>query len=249
MSKLSDIQRGKQNKPPRIVLYGIEGIGKSTFAAHAPSPVFIQTEDGLSEIDCASFPMSKSYKDILECITQLGTEEHDFRTVVLDSADWTEPLIIKAVCDDYGVKSIHQAAGGFNRGYDKMADKWKDLLDALNWLRETKGMNIIVIAHDKVKTFNDPENPAYDKYQLRLHDKSNDLLMQWADAVLFAERKMIVSTDENGKSKAHAVGKSGGDRIIRCTASPTCAAKNRYNLPDELPLDWEAFEQAINQSK
>lgn len=249
MSKLSEIQRGKQNKPPRIVLYGVEGIGKSTFASNAPSPIFIQTEDGLSEIDCAKFPLSKSYKDVLDCITQLGTEEHDFRTVVLDSADWLEPLVIQSVCADYGVKSIHQAAGGYNRGYDKMVEKWQEITDALNWLRETKGMMVIIIAHSKIKTFNDPENPAYDRYQLRLHDKSCDHLMEWADAVLFATRKMMVSKDEDGKNKAQAIGKSGGERVVRCTAGPACAAKNRYNLPDELPLDWTEFEKAINNNK
>lgn len=247
MGKLSDIQIGRQNKPPRIILYGVEGIGKSTFASKAPRPIFIQTEDGLSEIDCAKFPVSQTLADVLEDIKTLGMEEHDYKTVVIDSADWLEPLIAQAVCDDYGVDSLHKAAGGFNRGYEKLADKWGTVLDALNWLRLTKGMGVIIIAHSAVKTFNDPENPPYDRYQLRLHQKSNDLLMEWADAVLFAARKMLVTRVDSGKAKAQAIGKGGGERIIRTTAGPACAAKNRYNLPEELPLDYAAFAQALNK--
>lgn len=247
MGKLSDIQTGRQNKPPRVVLYGVEGIGKSTWAANAPNPIFIQTEDGLSEIECAKFPLSQSLDDVLDNIKVLGTEEHDYKTVVIDSADWLEPLIIQQVCKEYGVDTLQRAAGGYGNGTVKLVDKWGTVLDALNWLRLTKGMGVIIIAHSSVKTFNDPENPPYDRYQLRLAAKSNDLLMEWADAVLFATRKMAITRDDSGKAKAQAIGKSGGERIVRTNASPACAAKNRYNLPDELPLDYAAFAQAITK--
>ena len=248
MAKLSEIRKGKAVKPPRIVIYGVEGIGKTSWSANAPNPIFIPTEDGLGNIDCASFPMATSYNDVIDSLTSLGQEEHDYKTVVIDSADWLEPMIFKAVCDDYGVKSIYQAAGGYNRGFDKAVEKWAYMCDALNWLRDTKGMTAIIIAHSKIKAFNDPENPAFDRYMLRLDAKGCDYLMEWADAVLFATRKMIVSKDDSGRAKAQAVGPSGGERIIRTTASPACAAKNRYNLPDELPLDWKAFSDAINNN-
>lgn len=220
----------------------------TTFAANANNPIFIPTEDGLGQIDCASFPIATSYADVIESLTELGQNEHDYKTVVIDSADWLEPMIFKAVCDEYGVKSIHQAAGGYNRGYDKAVDKWADICDALNWLRDTKNMTAIIIAHSKIKAFNDPENPAFDRYMLRLDAKGCDYLMEWADAVLFATRKMIVAKDESGRAKAQAVGANGGERIVRTTASPACAAKNRYNLPDELPLDWNALQEAINNN-
>lgn len=247
MGKLNAITTGKQSKPARIIIYGQEGVGKSTFAANAPNPIFIQTEDGLGEIECASFPIAKNLDDVMESIAELGSNDHDFKTVVIDSADWLEPLIHRAVCEEYGVDSLHKAAGGFNRGFEKAVDKWADLCAALNWLRDTKGMTVVLIAHSKIKAFNDPENPAYDKYMLRLHDKACDYLMEWADAVLFATRKMIVAKNGDGKNQAQAIGKSGGERILRTTASPACSAKNRYNLPDELPLDWEAFETAVKK--
>lgn len=248
MAKLSAVTKGKNAKPPRLIIYGQEGVGKTTCAAGAPNPVFIPTEDGQGQIDCAYFPIAHTLADVMESIAELGTTDHNFQTVVIDSADWLEPLIHQAVCEEYGVDSLHKAAGGFNRGFEKAVDKWAELCNALNWLRDTRNMTVIILAHSKIKAFNDPENPSYDKYMLRLHDKTCDYLVEWADAVLFATRKMLVSKNADGKNQAQAVGKNGGDRILRTNASPACSAKNRYNLPEELPLTWQALSDAINNN-
>lgn len=248
MAKLINIQTGRRHKPPRIVIYGTSGIGKTTFAASAQNPVFILTEDGLGEIVVPNFPLSKSFDDVMENISSLGTEENDYKTVVIDSADWLEPLIWNKVCEDWGVKNIEQVDRGFGKGYIYASKVWEDFTDALDWLRDTRGMTVIVTAHSKIKTFNDPENPPYDKYMLRLHDRASEHLKQWADIVLFATKKMVVSTSD-GKTIARPLGRDGGERIMRCIDSPTCDAKNRYNLPEELPLSYEELAKAINNNR
>jgi len=113
MSLLDNIQKGKENKPPRLFIYGNEGIGKSLYSASAPNPIFIQTEDGLGEIDCAKFPLSRNFSDVQSALTALRDEPHGFQTIVLDSADWLERLIWDQVCAEFGVRNIEKVDGGF----------------------------------------------------------------------------------------------------------------------------------------
>ncbi|GIW85708.1 MAG: hypothetical protein KatS3mg108_0032 [Isosphaeraceae bacterium] len=101
MSLLSKVQRGRTPRPPRLLVYGTPGIGKSTFGSQAPSPVFVPTEDGLDEIDCAKFPLAATLDEVLAAIAELRTQPHDFETVVLDSLDWLERLIWDRVCAEF----------------------------------------------------------------------------------------------------------------------------------------------------
>ena len=249
MSLLESITRGKENKPPRIFLYGQEGVGKSCTAAQAPNPVFIQTEDGLDEINTAKFPLAKSLNDVLNALAALRDEQHDFRTVVLDSADWLERLIWDKVCQDFGVRSIEKADGGYGKGYVHALTYWRQIVSLLNDLRNVRGMIVIVIAHSKVERFEDPENAAYDRYTPRLHKSATSLLCEWVDAVLFATKRFRVSKEEGtgfqgDRAIATAIGANGGERILRTVGSPACTAKNRFNLPAEIPLSWQAFMDA-----
>ena len=249
MSLLESITRGKENKPPRIFLYGQEGVGKSCTAAQAPNPVFIQTEDGLDEINTAKFPLAKSLNDVLNALAALRDEQHDFRTVVLDSADWLERLIWDKVCQDFGVRSIEKADGGYGKGYVHALTYWRQIVSLLNDLRNVRGMIVIVIAHSKVERFEDPENAAYDRYTPRLHKSATSLLCEWVDAVLFATKRFRVSREEGtgfqgDRAIATAIGANGGERILRTVGSPACIAKNRFNLPAEIPLSWQAFMDA-----
>ena len=249
MSLLESITRGKENKPPRIFLYGQEGVGKSCTAAQAPNPVFIQTEDGLDEINTAKFPLAHSLNDVLNALAALRDEQHDFRTVVLDSADWLERLIWDKVCQDFGVRSIEKADGGYGKGYVHALTYWRQIVSLLNDLRNVRGMIVIVIAHSKVERFEDPENAAYDRYTPRLHKSATSLLCEWVDAVLFATKRFRVSKEEGtgfqgDRAIATAIGANGGERILRTVGSPACTAKNRFNLPAEIPLSWQAFMDA-----
>lgn len=252
MTTLQQIQRGKQAVPPRLMIYGSEGVGKSTLAAQTPGPVFVQTEDGLGQIDCHRFPLAQSFDDILAALGSLYSEQHDYQTAVIDSLDWAERLIWDAVCRDYGAKSIEKVDGGYGKGYVYALAYWRKLLDGLIALHSKRQMMIVLLAHAKVERFEDPESAAYDRYSPRLNKHAAALITEWSDAVLFATRKFRVEADTGNFNRerhvAHAIGRDGGERVLRTVGGPSCVAKNRFNLAAELPLDWSALLAGITSS-
>lgn len=250
MSVLAKIHTGKRPAPPRLLLYGIEGVGKSTFAAQAPKPIFLPTEDGLGEIDCASFPLAKQLTEVEESLSALAKEPHEYQTVIIDSCDWLERLIWDDLCRISNSTSIEKVDGGYGKGYIAALGFWRHILDLLDVLHKQRNMAVILIAHAKVERFEDPESTAYDRYSPRLHKQASALLTEWVDAVLFATRKFRTETEDAGfgreRTIAVGIGKDGGERILRTVGGPACVAKNRYNLPFELPLSWEAFVNALS---
>ena len=235
MSLLETIHSGKRQQAPRLLIYGSEGIGKSTCSANAPKPIFVPTEDGLDQITCDSFPLAKTFNEAMNCFHVLANEQHDYQTVVLDSGDWFERLVWDQVCKDFGVKNIEKADGGYGKGYNHALTYWRQLIDALRRLREEKGMISIILAHAKIETFTDPESSAFDRFSPRLHKYATAYLCEWCDAILLATREFSAAKGD----------KSGGGRILRCTPSAVGIAKNRYGFPDVLPLDWNAVYQAM----
>jgi hypothetical protein len=250
MSLLSQVQRGKEQLPPRLLIYGWEGVGKSTCGNTAPAPIFIDAEDGLAQIDCARFPRAKTIDDVFTAVEELRTADHTFRTVVLDTADAIERMIHTLICQRYGVKSIEKAAGGYGKGYVEAAHEFERLLTALEILRREKGMVIIFVAHAKVEKFFDPdEGGDYDRYSPRLHKTAGALLKEWSDAVLFATRKMIIQRRDDNRSVATPVGAGGGARVLKTEAGPACVAKNRYGMAPEIPMNWAAIVEAITKTQ
>ena len=249
MSLITQVQRGRSRKPPRIMAYGVEGIGKSTFGSQAPKPVFIQTEDGLGEISCDRFPLARSFGDVLVALKEIRTQPHDYETVVIDSLDWLERLIWDQLCAQHGVTCIEKVDGGYARGYTHALTLWREVINHLDALRDDRSMVVILIAHAKVERFEDPESSSYDRYTPRLHKHAAALICEWCDAVLFATRKIRTQTEDAGFNRkrtiAHAVGKDGGERILRGVGGPSCIAKNRFGITDDLPLSWAAFIAAI----
>lgn len=241
MSLLNTIQRGQQPMPPRILIYGTEGIGKSTLAASAPKPIFIQTEDGLGEIACDKFPLARSLEDVTAALAELSAVEHAYQTVVINSVDWLERMIHAQVCKDFGpVKydSIEKVDGGYQRGYVHALTLWRKVINALTALRTVKGMAVVLIAHAKTEKYEAPGESPVDRYSPRLHKHAAALLGEWCDAVLFATWKHSPTT----------VKPDANERILRTVAGPRCVAKNRFNLPPEISLSWPALMAGLTQS-
>ncbi len=249
MKLLQQIQSGRSYLPPRIMTYGIEGVGKSTLGAATPKPIFIQTEDGLGEIDCDKFPLARSLDDVLSALTELATEPHNYETIVIDSLDWLERLIWDAVCRRESATTIEKVGGGYGKGYVLALDYWRKLIERLGVLHRDRQMMIFLIAHAKVEKFEDPEAPSYDRYSPRLHKHAGALITEWCDAVLFATRRFTTRTEDSGfgrqRAIAAAIGAAGGERILRTTGGPACVAKNRYRLKPEIPLSWDAIVGGI----
>lgn len=239
---LSSIRKNESIAAPRVMVYGVEGIGKSTFAAGAPAPIFIQTEDGLGSLDAAHFPLATKYADVLEALGSLYTEKHEFSTVVIDSLDWLETHIVREVESKNDAKDL-----AYGKGAILQAEKWREVLEGLNALRNERRMAVILIAHCTIKRFDSPEVEPYDRYQPKLQERSNALVREWCDAVLFANYKTIVKKDDVGFNKTNNRGISTGERLLFTSERPAFMAKNRYSLPESIPLSWEAFANAITK--
>jgi hypothetical protein len=253
MTMLDRVEKGRRSKPPRLLLYGTEGIGKSTFAAGAPGPIFVQTEDGLDEITCERFPLASTYDQVIAALAELRTEQHEYETAVIDSLDWLERLVWDKLCQEYCVDSIEKVDGGYARGYTHALTYWREIVNHLNLLRNDRGMVVLLIAHAKVEKFEDPESSSYDRYSPRLNKHAAALLSEWCDAVLFATRKLRTQSEDAGfgrrRTIAHAIGKDGGERILRTVGGPSCIAKNRYGITEDLPLTWAAFLAALTRKE
>jgi hypothetical protein len=225
----------------RVLLYGVEGVGKSTFAANAPNPVFLAAEDGTAQLDVARFPEPETWADVFDALDELTRSQHDFRSLVIDTLDWLEPICWASVVQRGGpkIKSIEDY--GFGKGYTAALDEWRLFLAALERLRNARGMHVVMLAHSWIKTFKNPEDDDYDRYEMKLHAKAGGMLKEWCDAVLFARYETFTTKDDKTK---RVRGVSSGARVVHTQRTAAWDAKNRYDLPETLPLEWSAFHEA-----
>ena len=249
---LKSISRSTGIKAPRVLVYGSAGLGKTTFASGSPAPIFLCTEDGLGKIEVDAFPLLRSYQDTLDAIGALYSSDHPYKTLVIDSLDHLEPMIWKHLCETYvgskGERYSTIEAFGYGRGYIEALDLWRNLLNGLDALRNEKGMAIILIAHSEVKRFESPTTASYDRFQIKLHKRASDLVQESVDCILFADYKTVIEKEEKGFGGSKNRGITTGERYLFTQATPGYIAKNRYSLPAELPLNWQAFSDAlINQ--
>lgn len=243
MKLLEQVVNGRTQAPRRVMLYGTQGIGKSTFAAHAPKPIFIQTEDGLGEIECDKFPLTTTFDQAMQALSELYTEKHPFRTVVVDSLDWLERLIWAEVCRKRSVESIEDI--GYAKGYVFALTQWREFLEGLTALRNDKGMMIVLIAHARIERFENPETESYDRYVPRLHRLASQVIQEWCDEVLFATFRVHTRQMDEGFDRKRIQGIGTGERIMRTVERPAHVAKNRLSLPEEMPLDWNTYAQYL----
>lgn len=235
---LADVTSGKRQQPYRILLSGTEGIGKSTFGAGAPSPLFLGTEDGTDHLDVKRLPPPQGWADVFRSVNLLHAEKHEFKTLVVDTVDWLEPLCWDFICSRDKKKDVEDY--GFGKGYVAALDEWRKLLRALESLRG-KGMSVVLLAHTHLRTFKNPMGEDFDRYELKLNLKAGGLLKEWSDAVLFANYETFAVKAQNA-SKAKGV--SSGARYIYTERTAAFDAKNRFGLPAQLALSWAEFDAA-----
>jgi len=244
---LSSVKKGKVTTPPRLLVYGMEGVGKSTFAAGAPDPVFLCSESGTNFLDIARFPTPETWEDVLDVVRVLTEEDHPYQTLVIDTVDWLEPLVWEYVVrnatpgkDGTRPHSIEDVGGGFGKGYLVALDQWMILLSQLERMVSLRKMGIVFVAHTHVRSFVNPEGADFDRYELKLDKKLSGKLREWADDVMFA---MFVSlTASEGRRKTARNTTSFRElRTERCMAYD---AKSRCGLPNPLMMDWDEYSNA-----
>lgn len=241
---ITTIRSKNPDAPLRILVYGVEGVGKSTLGADAPSPVFLAAEDGLAQLDVAKFPDPKTWEDALAHITSLSVEPHDFKTLVVDTVDWLEPLLWQSLCLRGQCPSIEEYGGGYGKGYTAAVDEWRKFLSLLERAR-AKGMHIVLLAHSQRKTEKNPEGADYDRYKLKINERAAGVLKEWVDCTLFARHEAFAVKE--GKKAAKGV--SSGARIMSTQWNAAYDAKNRYSLPEKLPLNWTDLWNAIKGAR
>lgn len=232
------ISRGPRLRALGVVLYGPEGIGKSTLASQFPEPVFIDLEHGTDTMDVARVNAPQTYTELLELLELLRYE--DFKTIVIDTADKLEQLITAHVLEAHRLNSIEDA--GYGKGYTYIAEEFTRFLRKCGDLIDY-GKNVVIVAHAMMRKFEQPDElGAYDRWELKLSKKAAPLVKEWADMVLFLNYKTVVITDDKTKSQKAR----GGKRVMYATHHPAWDAKNRFGLDDELPMEFEAIEHCFS---
>lgn len=261
---LASISKAQSVRAPRMIVLGVEKIGKTTFACGTRfengaliesgmnSPIVIPTkgEEGVDSLDVPVFPTCSKFDEVIEAVGALYGEDHEYKTCVLDSASALEPLIWDHVCRKNNVAGIEQVGGGYGKGYTESVSVWRQLLEGLDAIREAKNMASIIIGHVKVKRFDDPAGDSYDQYQFDINEKAANLLFRWADVILFCNTKVAVKKEDTGfgAEKKRGIDTTGGKRYLFTQKRPAHPGGGRGvygRLPYELPLDWAEFENAL----
>lgn len=257
VASVADIVTESAPTPPRICVYGVPGIGKTTFAAHSYAPVFIECEQSLDKIQGelaaegikpGRWPEKPAnLDDFKQMVDALGREEHPFGTLVVDTLESLERLIWADVCAAKHVRNIDEI--DFGKGYTEAITHWTELLALLDHLRLAKGMAIILISHARTLTFKSPLSEGYDRYTLSIHDGSEKIgsarrvVTGWCDHVLFANWRVTLTEDKRTKVKR---GVGSGERVMYTEERPGFLAKHRGTMPDEMPFDFNTFATYLN---
>jgi hypothetical protein len=234
------INRGTLPTAKKVVVYGPEGIGKTTFASQFPDPVFIDTEGSTNDYDVARFPAPSSWQMLMDEVREVKNNPGICRTLIIDTADWAERLCEKHVCQHGQVQSIE--GFGYGKGYTYLREEFGRLLNELTDVVST-GVNVVLTAHAQMRKFEQPdEMGAYDRWEMKLSKQVAPIVKEWANMILFCNYKTFVVKENKSAAKGKA---QGGQRVMYTTHHPCWDAKNRYGLPEILPLDYEGIRGVI----
>ncbi|MGB0848216.1 MAG: ATP-binding protein [Thiolinea sp.] len=247
---LKSLKKIRAIAAPRILVYGVAGIGKSTLASSADGVVYHAFEDAgpISTTYLAENQNTPIITDFSEVMGESGVralyeQDHDFKIYAADSLSSLERVIWAKVCQNGQKSSIEDF--GYGKGYNMALDLWQEYLTGLDAIRNQRNMAIVLLAHSEVEKFIDPITESYDQYRPDLHKAASKMVRKWADAVLFVNYKTFTKQEDTGFGKKIVRGVGVGQRAVFTNERPSYLAKNRYNLPDELPLDWSSIITAI----
>lgn len=264
---LSSVTSAGNKLPNRYLLHAVEGWGKTSFGAHTPSPIFIQTkgETGLETLinsgrlkETPHFPETTSWSDLLGQIEALTNQDHPYKTLVIDALNGAERLCHEHVCRrDYSDNWTDSGFMGYMRGYEVSLSDWRSFLASLDSLRAQKRMTILLLSHTRVKTFKNPEGADYDRYAPDVHEKTWSLTHKWSDCCLFGNYEVaLTAVQENKKTgAAHGKAKGGNVRVMYTERHASYDAKNRLGLPEEIEMGnspeeaWGNFMKALKNGK
>lgn len=254
---LNSLRRRSVQRPPIMILYGTRGCGKTTLACGAPDPILLAVEDGVGRLDVPHW-QTTTYTEVMEALGVLASEDHDRKTLVVDSLDRLEPQLWQATCARNNWASLESP--GYGKGYLAAMEEWREYLAAIHFLRDERGMMVIQIAHEVIRRFDSPETEPYDRYQMKLHDRASALLQEDADAVLFQTYRVSTTKSDVGFNQKVTRAIGGGNRVIYTEERPAYLAKNRMGLPSSIDLPavagatdnpqqvWSAFAKHVPET-
>jgi len=238
---ISSLNSTKSDKPPITLIYGVDGVGKTSLAAEWPDPIYLHTqgEEPPSNIELAT-PSAEdgedtaiqSYDEMIELMTQLVVGDHDRKTVIIDSVDGFESLVWAKTCERNGFASIE--APGYGKGYIETDQEWQFFIDGVVALKQ-RGIAVVMLAHPEVIRFDSPITDPYSRYTIKLHKRANAMLREKSDIVLFMNYRTTIKEKEVARQKTVAHGEGGGDRQMHTEERPGFLAKSRYQMPPTIP--------------
>jgi len=231
---LKDLKQVRATLPPRALIYGPPGQGKTTLASEWPNAVYIQIEDGTpGNLTLDSFGLLTRYEQVMEAIGALYTENHGYQSVVTDTLDKFEPLVWAATCEANKWADIE--APGYGKGYVAADMFWREYLDGLDALRRDRNMNVVMIAHSTIERFDDPRTASYSRFDIRLHKRAAGLVVDWCDLGVMLNQDATIKTEDQGFNKKRSHAEGGFQRWMYLEGRPAFMAKNRYCMPEKLP--------------